>query len=163
VRGGAFKALTKLVFNPGPLLSAKDRAEMALLRKVGAYVRRAAKSSLRYRKKSAPPGIPPFVHRSDSYTRLKKNRRTGQMTRQAVSPLRELIFFAVDMYDRAVYIGPKLGGSRTGAPRRLEKGGVGTIGYMKQRRGIWAARPYMDPALRSVLPQALQWVKGMVR
>jgi hypothetical protein len=61
VRGGAFKALTKLVFNPGPLLSAKDRAEMALLRKVGAYVRRAAKSSLRYRKKSAPPGILPSI------------------------------------------------------------------------------------------------------
>jgi hypothetical protein len=126
VRGGAFKALTKLVFNPGPLLSAKDRAEMALLRKVGAYVRRAAKSSLRYRKKSAPPGIPPFVHRSDSYTRLKKNRRTGQMTRQAVSPLRELIFFAVDMYDRAVYIGPGAGPAPPGGWRRAGSGRSGT-------------------------------------
>jgi hypothetical protein len=157
------KTVVKLAFRPGPLRSAKDRAEYALLQKVGAYVRRRSKSSLKYKDRSAPPGVPPFVHKSSSFTKKRKARRSGRTTRQPASPLRELIYFATDMNSRSVVIGPKLGGSKSGAPRRLEEGGTGTVGVVRRRAAYYAKRPYMKPALDSVVPLARGWIKNMVR
>jgi hypothetical protein len=80
------------------------------------------KNSIKYRKSgSAPAGQPPFAHRSESFTKEKKNKKTGATTRQPQSPLRELIFFARDTVTKTTVIGPVLFG-RDGASA-LEHGG----------------------------------------
>ena len=96
------------------------------LSKAGAYTRRAAKSSLRYRKSSSAVGQPPSVHRIMKQNR--KDKKTGLMKQQQVSPLRELLFFGYDSTTQSVVVGPVItGGKRPTTdgpvPRALERGG----------------------------------------
>jgi hypothetical protein len=102
-----------------------DARVLAGLSRIGAYVWRQARSSLRYTKKSSSPGRPPAVHRG-SFTKKRVDRKTKTVSFQRASPLRELLRFAV-MGDREVVIGPPLGGPRSGAPRVLERGGQGVV------------------------------------
>lgn len=157
------KTFKKFFFDKRAVTSAAERAENALLSKVGAYVRRGAKSSIKYREGAAVPGVPPHAHRSGAFTRQKVSRKTGAVTRQASSPLRELIFFGRDPAAASVVVGPVLFGKKSGAPERLEYGGVGTVGRKRPRRAVYEARPYMRPALARELPKVPQWVKDTVR
>ena len=83
-----------------------DQATLAGLKKIGAFVRTRARSSIRKRKKSAPPGRPPHSHRGD---------------------LKRLIFFTWDPSTRSVVVGPVKFESKQGgmvpAPQLLEHGG----------------------------------------
>ncbi|HEY1191912.1 MAG TPA: hypothetical protein VGE74_30050 [Gemmata sp.] len=113
----------------------------------GAYARRDIKSSLKYRTGKSPPGAPPHVHRSTrGYTKAKKGKN-GAVTKQRVSPLRELVYFAYDKETDSVVVGPvKFGGGT--APGLLERGGTGSFkdgstGEIK--RGVYAARPFVKP------------------
>jgi hypothetical protein len=102
-----------------------DPAIAKALSKLGAFSRQSARSSLRYASKphqSARPGNPPLVHRSTKFTRKKKSK--GVFKAQPVSPLRELIYFGLEKetnYQNMV-VGPILGGSKSGAPEKLEHG-----------------------------------------
>lgn len=129
------------------------------LRKFGAFVRRRALTSLRYRKGKSPSGRPPHAHRSERFNRVHVNKKTGATHKRPTSPLRELIVFALVDGGRAVIIGPMIfrasavgGGS---VPRLLEEGGTGTfLDRGKRKVGRWAPRPYMAPAFRAELPRA---------
>ncbi|RPI59140.1 MAG: hypothetical protein EHM48_09340 [Planctomycetaceae bacterium] len=141
-------------------MAAIDSAKRANLSRQGAFVRRAAKSLIRKRKKASEPGSPPSSH-------------TGL--------LREFIYFAYEPFTQSVIIGPVKtnqvffdgdGEPVTGTvPEVLEYGGSIRVRevfqYGKWRRAdlrsrrklaglpsrlrkvTIAARPYMAPALVS--------------
>lgn len=123
--------------------------ERKTLSRFGAYTRQRIRSSLKYRPGKSQPGRPPHVHTSGGITRTKRNK-AGQETRQTVSPLRDLVFFAYDPGTRSVVVGPaKFGGKGGVVPKLLEQGGTGTFrdpnsGEIK--RGVWAPRPFVRPA-----------------
>lgn len=91
---------------------------------LGSLARTIMQRSIRYRKKSSNPGEPPAAHRASGLSREKTVK--GVTKRQQVSPLRELIFFALDPATNSMVVGPVKFGS-TGAPRTLEHGGSATI------------------------------------
>lgn len=106
---GAFGVALSGFFDRAAVLSAVSAAERRVLAKFGAFVRRRAKSSIRKRKRSAPPGSPPSSHRGD---------------------LRRLIFFGLDPVSRSVVVGPvvfdKARPQTPGAPEALEHAGAVT-------------------------------------
>ena len=158
----SFKAVAGGFFDPKKVLAAADRAHQQVQAKFGAFARRTMKSSLRYKTGKSAPGRPPNVHRSRGFTKAKLNAKTGGTSRQTLSPLRELIFFARDPSTNSVVVGPVKFGGRGGiAPGLLEKGGTGTFkdsrtGELKS--GLWKPRPFVRPAAErelKVLPGLL--------
>lgn len=111
-------------FNPKAVTNAAERLQRAALSKLGAKIRRRMQTSIRYRKKASQPGQPPSGHKSGAFTRNKTSK--GVTSRQAVSPLRELIFFAYDPSTKSVVAGP-VRFAKGRAPRVLEQGGAATI------------------------------------
>lgn len=133
-------------FDRQGILSKVDKATAKILSKHGANTRTAAQRSIRYRKAASRPGSPPSAHR----TGMRKNKKTGKT--QAVSPLRQHIYFAYLPEQRTVYVGPVLLNGMSGkALPALEYGGVSSV---KARRGkqfktvYIRARPFMWPAGR---------------
>ena len=127
-----FRLDTKYVFfDSKPVISFMEKKERAVLSKFGAFVRRAARSSIRKRKRSSTPGKPPSSH-------------TGL--------LKKFIFFGYDRNEQSVVIGPVPLGSKSGdAPETLEYGGtafieIGPRRNRKTRRVSIEARPYIGPA-----------------
>lgn len=117
------------------------------LSKMGAFVRRSAKTSLRYRKKPSPPGAPPSVHRSNMFKRRKTDKQ-GNSKDVMQSPLRELLFFAYDQQAKSVVVGPVPLGAKAIVPGVLERGGsVVSRTQGRPRRVTIAPRPYMKPAV----------------
>jgi len=118
-------------FDRKAVRSAVDRATRRVLSRFGAFVRRAAKSSIRKRKAVSEPGSPPSSH---------------------VGLLRKLIYFGYDAGRKSVVIGPQRLNQKVGdAPHALEYGGTSTVveglrGRRRMRRVRIRARPYMGPA-----------------
>lgn len=125
---------TRMFFTAKPVLRAVNKATRKVLSRFGAFVRQRARTSIRPRKGSAPPGSPPYSH-------------TGL--------LRRLIYFGYDPRKRSVVIGPARLNQRspygpTTVPEVLEEGGV----VQTKRRGKRAAlrfrgNPYMGPAFEA--------------
>lgn len=146
-------------FDAKKIVSAIDRAEAKVLAKFGAFTRRRMKSSIQYRDKgSAPAGQPPFAHRSKGFTKQKTNKKTGAVTRQQQSPLRELIFFARDPQTHSVVIGPVAFGKR--AAGLIEKGGVGVV---KGKPAVFAPHPFARPAGEAEAKKLPELLRGMVK
>lgn len=145
-------------FDTAALKKQADRDRRKALGHAGGYARKVIKSGLKYRAGVSAPGTPPNVHRSDGFTR--KKRVKGQSVQQASSPLRELVFYALDSATDSVVIGPaKFGGS--GAPGRLERGGSGPVTLPDGRKvsGHYRPRPFVGPGGREAarrLPQILR-------
>jgi hypothetical protein len=135
-------------FDVDAIVKEVNTYERKALARFGAFARRRMKSSLKYRDGKSAPGSPPNVHRSSGYTTAKQ--KGGKQSRQAASPLRELIFFALDPATHSVVVGPVKFGSRGGiAPALLEGGGSGTFRDAETgevKRGVWAPRPFVRPA-----------------
>ena len=118
-------------FDRQAVLDATSRVERKVLSRFGAFVRTTARSSIRKRKKPAPPGMPPSSH-------------TGLLKRN--------IFFAYEPERKNVVIGPiRLNAKHTDAPATLEHGGTTTIVRRRKGRKFVQkvqidARPYMGPA-----------------
>lgn len=131
--------IKSLFFDRPKVIRAVDRAKRRSLSKAGAFIRQRARTSIRKRKRSSPPGQPPSSH-------------TGL--------LRRFILFGYDRRSDSVVVGP-VGFRRSMAPNVLEFGGrvavTGRRGSRKKKRTVRiAARPYMRPALekeRSNLPK----------
>ena len=134
----------KMFFTSKAVLSATDRATRRVLSKFGAYVRRAAKSSIRKRKAISAPGKPPSSH-------------TGLLKR--------FILFGYDPAKRSVVIGP-LGLTRRGrggAPRALEEGGTTPVVRRGRKKRVKIkARPYMGPAMEKEKPKLPQMWRDSV-
>ncbi|MCE2966850.1 MAG: hypothetical protein LW831_04910, partial [Phycisphaeraceae bacterium] len=101
----------------------------------GAFIRPAAKTSIRKRKGSAPPGAPPHSHEGS---------------------LRRLILFGYDKPNDSVVVGP-VGFKKSEAPSALEHGGEVIVlrrrgGKLTSQKVKIAPRPYMAPALEKERP-----------
>jgi len=137
--------IKRMFFDRQAVVSKVDAATRRVLSKFGAFVRRSAKSSIRKRKKAAPPGQPPSSH-------------TGL--------LKKFIFFGYDAARQSVVIGPtRLNQKGRGeAPPLLEYGGKTTLKRGgKKRRVTYQARPYMGPAFEKEKPQLPAMWRGSVR
>ena len=128
-----------MFFDAPKVVRAVDAATRKVLSKFGAYVRTAAKSSIRKRKRASTPGSPPSSH-------------TGL--------LKQFIYFGYDTAKRSVVIGPTRLNSTAGtAPEALEYGGSARItqrhrgGRQTTKTASIAARPFMHPALNKELPK----------
>jgi hypothetical protein len=145
----ALKSLKEGFFDTAQVQKEADRFARQTGSRFGAYARRRMKSSLKYSTKPSAPGRPPHVHQTRGFTK-KKLSKSGTGARQAVSPLRELIFFAYDRDTKSTVVGPAKFGGRGGiAPGLLEKGGAGTFKDSKTgeiKRGNWKKRPFVAPA-----------------
>jgi hypothetical protein len=129
--GAEFK---KMFFTSRAVMSATDRATRRVLSRFGAFVRRAAKSSIRKRKRASQPGQPPSSH-------------TGL--------LKKFILFGYDPARRSVVIGPMRLNQKVGdAPEALEHGGTSRVvmGGRRKRRLVRTVRirprPFMGPAMK---------------
>lgn len=162
------KAFVKMFFDPKAIKDPLERAKFSALAKMGAFVRRSDKSSLKYRVAGKSlPHQPPYVHRSSRFTKKRTSRTTGAVTRQPASPLRELTFFAVDKQAGSVVIGPAIFASKLGAgkvPRVVEEGGVARFrtpdGLVKT--GNFRPRPHTLPAFRANMPKWKQMLKDAI-
>lgn len=133
----------QLFFDRQIVMDAVGRANAKNLSKAGSFIRTSARSSLRRRKSTSPPGEPPSVHSKDRVATLKN------------------IWFVFDPANRSVVVGPlKLNGSklegsdRKTVPSLHELGGVAVLKSKKRkRRARYAARPFMGPAMQRELPK----------
>ncbi|QOJ16342.1 MAG: hypothetical protein HRU76_01490 [Phycisphaeraceae bacterium] len=127
-----------MFFDRHVVIAAVDNAKRKVLSKAGAFIRTAAKTSIRKRKGSAPPGAPPHSHEGS---------------------LRRLILFGYDKPNDSVVVGP-VGFKKSDAPSVLEYGGdtvvlrrVGGGGKLTSQKVKIAPRPYMAPALEKERPK----------
>lgn len=108
--GGSRSALARVksgFFNREKVLAAMDEATHVALLKAGAWVRKVAQRSMRYRKKASAPGQPPSARKGE-----------------AGSLLRKLLFFAYDESSRQVVVGPLRLGAGADVPKLHEFGGI---------------------------------------
>jgi len=125
-------------FDRRKVIRAADRANRRNLSKAGAFIRTAARHSIRKRKGASPPGSPPSSH-------------TGL--------LRRFIFFGYERSRQTVVVGPMRLNQKAGAaPAALEHGGTSVVveGTRRRRRKRPVrirARPYMGPALAKEAPK----------
>lgn len=127
-----------MFFDRAKVVRAVDKATRVVLSKAGAFVRTAARSSIRSRKRSSQPGEPPSSH-------------SGLLKR--------LILFGYDRRRQTVVIGPmKLNQKVGNAPEALEHGGTSVVveGLRRRRRRRRVrirARPFMGPAMVKEAPK----------
>jgi len=136
--------LKELEFDADRVMRAVEDAGARSMRRAGAFIRAAARSSIRKRKRVSNPGEPPSSHAGD---------------------LRRLIVFDYDRSSNSLVVGPMLfPGARKGhvlpddtVPHILEYGGNATV--IKSGKTVWGkrkrihikARPYMRPAFEKGL------------
>jgi len=138
--------IKELFFDRPKVEQAVDKAKRQVHSKVGAFIRTTARTSIRKRKGTSPPGSPPYSHEGS---------------------LRRLILFGYDRSSDSVVVGPV--GFRQGtAPNVLEFGGTTTVvrkrrGRVNARRTRIDKRPYMGPALEKEAPKLPRLWAGSVR
>jgi hypothetical protein len=127
-----------MFFDTDRVKRAADTATRKVLSKAGAFIRTAAKSSIRKRKAISAPGQPPSSH-------------TGLLKR--------FIFFGYDADRKTVVVGPMRLNQKIGAaPEALEHGGASTVvtgrrNRRRKRRIHIKPRPFMGPAMQKELPK----------
>lgn len=120
--GLSFEASKRYFFDRAKVLAAADAAVLRGLSRLGAFVRRRARTSLRRRKKASAPGSPPSVHSKDNFATLKN------------------ILFAYDPARRSVVVGPvRLNGSKGSptVPELHEFGGTLQVAEAQLSGGRW--------------------------
>lgn len=143
--GLSFKSATSGFFDRRAVTGAVDKATRRVLSRFGAFVRTAARSSIRRRKSVSKPGQAPT-----SWTGL----------------LKKFLFFSFDRERRSVVIGPvRLNSSDGEAPSLLEHGGATTQSDRRgrRRRLNYASRPYMGPAFEKEQPKLPEMWRDSVR
>ncbi len=127
-----------MFFDSKIVMSHMDRAQRQALSKIGAFVRRRSRTSMKKNKKGiSRPGKAPHSHAGD---------------------IRRLLFFAVGPDFDSVVIGP-LRYKKGEAPNLLEFGGA-TVRQRVTTRGkrgpkkvaIYKKHPFMGPALEAEVP-----------
>jgi len=124
--GMTFQGAKQGFFDREKVKRSVDAGTRRVFSKFGAFVRQRAKTSIRKRKGTSPPGTPPYSH---------------------VGLLRKFILFAYDPQRKSVVIGPTLTKEESEAPRLLEHGGDTVLEIEgKARRVRYRPRPFMGPA-----------------
>lgn len=141
--GMTFNAAKGNFFDREKVKRSVDAGTRSVLSKFGAFVRQRAKTSIRNRKGTSPPGSPPYSH---------------------VGLLRKFILFAYDPQRKSVVIGPTLTKEGSPAPRLLEHGGTATLVIAgKARRARYRPRPFMGPAFEEEKKQLPSLWRNSVR
>lgn len=126
---------------------AVDAGTRRVLSRFGAFVRQRAKTSIKKKRGTSPPGSPPYAH---VYVNRKANNPNGKARKGSkFYLLPNSIFFSHDASKKTVVIGPTLlNGSRRSptVPELLEQGGTITRGGKSLR---YRARPFMRPAFKA--------------
>ena len=124
----------QMFFDSKAVIDAVDRATCKVFSKFGAFVRTAAKHSIRKRKAVSQPGQPPSSH---------------------AGHLRRLIFFGYDSARKSVVIGPTPLRGTAEAPPLLEYGGRARRKDRKGRNVLatYRPRPFMGPAFEQEKPK----------
>ena len=134
-----------MFFDRHVVMAAVDNAKRKVLSKAGAFIRQAAKTSIRKRKGTSKPGQPPFSHEGS---------------------LRKFIYFGYDRAADSVVVGP-VGFKSSTAPAVLEHGGTIAVVRRGKRARVGvkiAARPYMWPAFEQERPKLpLLWQNSVRR
>ena len=125
---------TKVEFDEDGLVARVAKASLAVLRRMGAYVRRAAQHKVRSSEKPSPPGTPP-------------HSKTGALKRG--------ILFGVDRRTNSVVVGPSVRFVGT-SMQAHEFGG----GYKRER---YPKRPLMGPSLRESAPHLAKMWENAVK
>lgn len=141
-------------FDREAVLTKANAAEVRVLSKFGAYVRRSAKSSIKTKKGASRPGTPPHSHdwyMSDPKKDIKKKSRKRYY-------FRDSILFAWEPKNRSVIVGPFLFNGQAKksptVPELHEFGGTASYGPRGQETSRrFPARPYMRPALDKERPK----------
>jgi len=141
----------RLFFDTKAIRKATTRAERRVLSKFGAEVRQVAQSRIKRvanKRINSTPGKSPFGH--------------GDQL------LRKLIYFFYDAKRRSVLIAPAQLNRSTGAPGRLEQGGVyrSKSKFLKKgepRQIKIAKRPYMQPSFDKLLPSVPKRWKDSIK
>jgi hypothetical protein len=128
-----FQAAKQGFFDRAKVKNAVDAGTRKVLSRFGAFVRQRARTSIKKRKGTSPPGSPPYSH-------------TGL--------LRKFILFAFDPQSKSVVIGPTMIREGSQAPRLLEHGGDTILETRRGRkRARYRPRPFMGPAFEAEKPQ----------
>lgn len=139
--------VTQWFFDSAHVVARVTEPHRRILSKIGAYVRRSARSSIRKRNRPAPPGSPPSSH---------------------AGLLRQHIYFSYDPVDENVIIGPALldmGNDEDGrpaagtVPQTLELGGGMVVIESELRPGRWRRLPRRERRKFSHLPTRRRVVK----
>lgn len=141
----------KSMFLDKALIEGKiDRATFVVMNRIGAYIKRTARNSIRKpnKRKTYTPGLPP-------------RNRTGK--------LKYRIFYHWDPIKRSVIVGPeympRMPKNPT-IPEVLEYGGV-KRGYSKRNKkpylAVYPAYPYMRPAAARELPKLPRMWRDIIR
>lgn len=144
----SFQTAKQGFFDQSKVKDAVDAGMRRVLSRFGAFVRTRARTSIRKRKGTSPPGSPPYSH---------------------VGLLRQFILFAYDPQRKSVVIGPTLIRSGSEAPSILEYGGTTTRerslagGRRKKVRAVYRPRPYMRPAFKAEQARLPDLWKNSVR
>jgi hypothetical protein len=117
-------------FDSAKVLNTVAAGTRKVLSKLGAFIRRRAKSSIRKSKQSALAGQPPKSH-------------AGQ--------LRDLIFFAWDAARQSVVIGPIAFKSQAVVPELMEEGGTVTVSVLQSPTGRKARSQEQAEAYRALI------------
>jgi hypothetical protein len=146
-------------FDRQSVIDRMTKANRRALSKVGAFIRRRARSSLRRRKKRSQPGSPPSIHSRDSVATLKN-------ILFAYEPQSESIVIGPIKLNQRVILGPELGSSTVpqvhefGATVKIREAKVGRK-WLSGRRRIrpgqpvrvrsakYSPRPFMGPAMEA--------------
>jgi len=124
--GMSLKSAKEGFFDRAKVVGAVGKATRQVLSRFGAFVRQRAKTSIRNKKGTSPPGSPPYSH---------------------VGLLRRFILFAFDPQRQSVVIGPTQLRETSVAPRILEHGGDATVDTpIGPHPARYEPRPFMQPA-----------------
>lgn len=121
------KEFRRSFFDRKLVIDKMSNATRRALSKVGAFVRKRAKTSIKRRKGISKPGSPPSSH-------------AGQ--------LKGLLFFGYDPSAQSVVVGPAAF-RKAEAPNLLEFGGTIVRSTRKgKKKMVYRPRPFMAPALQ---------------
>jgi hypothetical protein len=138
-----FPAAKQGFFDRAKVKNAVDAGTRQVLPRSGAFVQTRARTSIRKKKDTSPPGLPPHSH---------------------VGLLRKFILFAYDPQRRSVVIGPTLTKEGSQAPRLLEHGGDAVIEDRGKARHVrYRPRPFMQPAFEAEKPKLSALWRDSVR
>lgn len=136
-----FAALKQGFFDSAKVKAGVDAGLRRVLSKLGSFVRRRARSSIRKRKRAAAAGSPPSSH-------------AGQL---------KLIYFAWDAAQKSVVVGPIPQQGEAVVPALMEKGGQFTLVEKTKTRILhYRPHPFMKPALDAELPGFAAQLKGLM-
>lgn len=163
-KGFEFRAeMRQYFFDRQRVINRIGKENARRLSRAGAFIRRRARTSLKRRKRSSPPGMPPSVHSTDPVATLKNIQFALGPDKRSVfiGPLKlnqvEMSWISLrgttvpaihEFGDRVIVSEERYKGSEIWF-RRDNRYGVSQFKEYRKRRATYRKRPFMGPALKA--------------